>query len=98
MSPFPYIFCVDESSCDEEPLQFQPALDLARFKQFLESEQQAIGSERNQGSGLTQSLAERKLQEMLNMKPGQLPLSLPSYHTSIYLPCLPPTQGSFPCS
>ena len=62
--------CLDESSDDEEPLQFQPAIDLARFKQFIESEQQAVSREQQHSSALTQSQAERKLQEMLNIKPG----------------------------
>ncbi len=68
--------CLDESSVDDEPLQFQPAIDLARFKQFIESEQQAVSREQQHSSNLTQSQAERKLQEMLNIKPGTYDKSL----------------------
>ena len=67
-----YFSELEEDSDGEEPLQFKPVIDLDRFRQFIESEQKrALTEEEQQRQRLTQSIADRKLEDMMNMKPGK---------------------------
>ena len=66
-----YFSDLEEDSDGEEPLQFKPVVDLERFRQFIESEQKrALTEEEQQRQRLTQSIADKKLMDMMNMKPG----------------------------
>ena len=60
-----------EESEGDEPLLYKPALDLQRFREFIENEQQRVQTEEEQQRArLTQSIADKKLMDMMNMKPG----------------------------